>query len=311
MTGKNVARETVDERERELRAVVLRAGGSAVELFGDAQELAEDDAAELVTATDVVRTGEGGGLRSACREVGDTLLGVGAVSVVLLAIRSGWRVDVDVALVLVAVSVAVLIAGVTIGRTLFAAGMTGAMTGVLSLAGVLAAVGIATAASMGTGHIAVHDAPVLVLAVGMLAPGIAVRALGSLAPRPALREDWDDARWLERFRGGLRARLVPAAVARGHVAEIAASSGSGTASAEFGHPLVLARELADADRTARMRRWWVSIVTGTGIPLVVAAMVVAGNGWGAWTIPVAVLLMMVALISLLLGWSARPRGGTW
>ena len=127
-------------------------------------------------------------------------------------------------------------------------------------------------------------------------------------PQQTLREDWDDAEWLRRLRGGLRARLVPSAIARGHVLEVDQAMGSRARSAfaEFGHPLVLARELAQADRTARARRWWVSTVAGTGTPLLIAVLVLRNDSWGFLTIPLGVTFLLCAVITLVVGWRGRP-----
>lgn len=182
--------------------------------------------------------------------------------------------------------------------------------GVLVAAGAAAVAGIASAASLGPGRLAASDVPVAALGVGLLAPGVVTLVVASRMPQPDLRRRWDDAEWLRRFRGGLRARLVPASTARGHVVEIEQALGSGTASAaaEFGHPLVLARELAEVDRTARTRRWWLSTVAGTGTPLVIAALVVANDSWGALTIPVVVVLLLGALMTAVVRWGDRPWG---
>jgi hypothetical protein len=153
-----------------------------------------------------------------------------------------------------------------------------------------------------------HDFSVPLLALGLLVPGIVVLVGASRMQRQALRDSWPDGEWLRRFRGGLRAGLVPAATARGHVAEIehALASAGSTVDREFGHPLVLAREIAQSDRTARARRWWLSTTAGTGTPLVVAALVLANGSWGGLTTPVAVVLSLTALITPVVGWEDRP-----
>lgn len=194
------------------------------------------------------------------------------------------------------------------GRALFAAGRSASAVGVLVAAGAVALAGIASAASLGSGHIAASDVPAPLLALGMLAPGVVALVAASRMPQQALREGWDDTAWLRRFRGGLRARLMPAEAARGHVAEIeqALVTGETSAYAEFGHPLALARDLAAADRAARARRWWVSTVAGTGVPLAIAALVLANQSWGALTIPVAVAVLLAAAGALAVGWDRRP-----
>ncbi|WP_226830808.1 hypothetical protein [Brevibacterium sp. FME17] len=308
MTGKHVPASAVDERERELLDAVRGARLPAEELFGDAADLAAEDVAELATTEEAVLTSQGGGLRPALIEVGGTLLGIGAVAAVLTAVRSGWSVDIGVAHSLVAVGVLIAFLGWVVGRAVFAGGRSATTVGVLVATGAVAVACIATAASVGLDRVIAHDVSVPLLALGLLLPGIAVLVGGSRMPRQGLRESWPDAEWLRRFRGGLRAGLVPAATARGHVAEVEQvlpSAGSSAAS-EFGHPLVLAREIAQGNRVARTRRWWLSTGTGTGTPLVIAALVLANGSWDALTIPVAVILLLSALITPVVGWQDRP-----
>lgn len=297
-----------EEREQELLGAVREAGLPAAEIFGDAHTLAAEDAAELATVDEAVRTSEGGGLRPALREVGGTLVGMGVVSIVLMVLRGGWSVDLNIALILIAASVVVAFVGWVVGRAFFSAGRSVAVAGTLVTAGAVALAGIASAATLGPGHIVASDVPVLPLGLALLAPGVVTLGVSIRMPQQTLRESWDDTDWLSRFRGGLRARLVPAATARGHVAEIKQSLGVGGASAyaEYGHPLGLARELAEADRTARARRWWVSTLAGTVTPLVIATLIFTMQSWGALTIPVVIFLLLSALITPGVGWADRP-----
>lgn len=308
MAGKHVPAVALEEREQELLDAVCEAELPAAELFGDADRLAAEDVAELATVGEAVRTSEGGGLRPALWEVGGTLVGIGVVSVLLIVLRSGWSVDVNIAHILVGASVAVVFVGWVAGRALFSAGRSVAMTGALVTAAAVALAGIASAATLGDGYIAASDVPVPLLGLGLLAPGVVALVVASRMPQQTLRESWDDADWLSRFRGGLRARLVPAATARGHVAEIKQAMGARgeSAYAEFGHPLVLARELAEADRTARSRRWWLSTIAGTGTPLLIAALVFAMESWGTLTIPMVIILLLGSLVTPIVGWGDRP-----
>jgi hypothetical protein len=310
IAGKHVPAKALEERERELLHAVRDAEVPATELFGDADALAAEDAAELATVDEEVCASLGGGLQPALREVGNTLMGIGVVAVLIMFIRHGWSVDIDIALALVAGGVTIVFVGWVISRALFAAGRSASALGVLIAAGAAALAGIASAASLGSGHIAASDVPALLLAPGMLAPGVVALVAANRMPQQLSRESWDDTEWLRRFRGGLRARLVPAAAARGHVAEIdqALVTGETSAYAEFGHPLTLARELAAADRAARKRRWWVSTVAGTGGPLAIAALVIANQSWGALTIPVAVVLVLAGASASVVGWDDRPWG---
>jgi hypothetical protein len=308
IAGKHVPARALEERERELLRALRDAEVSATELFGDPDALAAEDAAELATVDEEVRGSLGGGLRPALREVGNTLMGIGVVAVLIMFVRHGWYVDIDVALALVAAGVTVVFVGWVVSRALFAAGRAASAVGVLVAAGAAALAGIAAAANLGSGHIAASDVPAPLLALGMLAPGVVALVVPSRMPQPEYRECWDDAEWLRRFRGGLRARLVTATAARGHVAEIeqALVAGRTSAYAEFGHPLTLARELAKADGSARRRRWWVSTVTGTGGPLAIAVVVIANQSWGALTIPVAVALLLTGAGATVVGWENRP-----
>lgn len=308
MTGKHVPASALDERERELLDAVCSAGLPAQELFGDAADLAAEDSVALATTEEAVLTSQGGGLRPTLIEVGGTLLSLGIVAAALTAVRSGWSVDIRVAHSLVAVGVLIAFLGWIVGRAVFAGGRSATTAGVLVAAGALAVACIATAVSVGPDRGVARDVPVPLLALGVLAPGILLLVGASRMPRQTLRETWADDEWLRRFRGGLRAGLVPATTARGHVAEIEqtlASAGS-TADSEFGHPLVLAREIGQADRTARARRWWLSTIAGTATPLIIAALVLTNDSWGALTIPVAVLLLLSALITPVVGWEDRP-----
>ena len=310
LSGGQVPAAARQAREAELLDAVLGSGVPAAELLGDARVAAAEDVAELATTEEAVRVSEGSSVRRTLRDVGAMLVSIGAAGSVLTFLRNGGSVDVDTGVVVVAVSVLVVFVAWIVVRALFAAGRTVAATGVLAVAGALALAGIALAADLGPGHIAVSGAPTALLALGMLAPGLVVLLIANRMPEPGLREDWDDTAWLRRLRGGLRARLVPASTTRAHTTEIEQTIASGTASAfeEFGHPLVLARELAESDPRSRSRRWWVLVVAGTGIPLVVAALVLTG-GWGVLTVPVVVLLLLGAVLTPAVGWRDRPWRG--
>lgn len=310
MAGKHVPPHVLEQRERELLRAVRDADVSAADLFGDAEALAAEDAVELATVDEEMRASLGGGLQPALREVGNTLMGIGVVAVLFMIIRHGWSVDIDTALALVGGGVTVAFVGWAVSRALFAAGRSAAAAGVLIAAAATALVGIMSAASLGSGHVAASEVPAPLLALGMLAPGVVALVAASWLPLGETSECWDDSEWLRRFRGGLRARLTPATVARGHVAEIeqALVAGETSAYAEFGHPLSLAREVAAADRTARKRRWWMSTVAGTGGPLVIASLIIANQSWGVLTIPAALVLLLAGVSALVLGWDERPWG---
>lgn len=305
---KHVPPAALEARERELLNAVRSAGLPAAELFGDAAELAAEDAAELATAEEVVRRSEGAGLRSALREIGQSLTGIAAVTVLLMLARTGWSVDVEVKDIVVVASIAVMVVGWSVGRALFVAGRQEAMLGVLAATGVVAAAGLARAFRLPSDTVLAGGVLVPALGAGLLVPGVVLLVVASRMPPQVLRQDWDDVEWLRRFRGGLRTRLVPAATAMGHVREVEQTLSAGSVSAfeEYGHPLVLARELAAADRTARSRRWWLATVGGAGTTLVLAvAVLVLGSG-GAWTIPLGVALLLSVIITLVISWRSRP-----
>ena len=308
MARKHVPAIALEERERELLDAVREADLPAADLFGDAPTLAADDVLVLATTAEAVRTSEGGGPRHAVKDAGGTLLGMGIVSVLALALRSGWSADVNIAHLVLAVSVAVPFIGWIAARALFSAGRSVAMTGVLMTAGAIALAGIASAAALGNDHIAARAVPVPVLGLALLTPGVITLVWASRMQQQVFRTSWDDSDWLRRLRGGLRARLVPALIARGHVAEIqqTLAVSDTTAYEEYGHPLVLAREIADADRTSRSRLWWLWILAGAGSPLVGAALVVTAQSWGNLTIPLAVVLVLGSFVNPLVGWSRRP-----
>jgi hypothetical protein len=48
------------------------------------------------------------------------------------------------------------------------------------------------------------------------------------------------------------------------------------------------------------------MIAGTGTPLVIAALVIANGSWGAFSIPVAGMLLLSALITPVVGWKDRP-----
>lgn len=308
IAGKRVPAAVLERREDELLEAVRAAELPAAEVFGDAVDLAEEDAGELATTDEVVRTSEGGGLRVALREVGGTLTGLGAVAVVSISLRRGWYVDVELAAALVTVSVAAVFVGWVVGRSLFSAGRPVWMAGVLLAALAVAAAGIAVAVSVGPDHVVASDVPVLLLGAGLLTPGVAALVVASRMPPQTLRLEWGDAEWLRRFRGGLSTRLVPQAAARAHVAEVEQQVGSSgvPAHVEFGHPLVLAREVAGADRTARARRWWMTTVGGTVPPLVVGLLMLVNYSWGEFTVPLGVVFLLVGLSRPVLAWGRRP-----
>ncbi|WP_211249282.1 hypothetical protein [Nocardioides aequoreus] len=308
IADKHVPAHALKEREHELLSAVREAEVSAAELFGDADVLAKEDAAELATVEEEVRASLGGGLRPALREVGNTLMGIGIVAVLLMIVRHGWSLDIDIALVLVAGSVLVVFMGWVVSRAVFAAGRSASAVGVLMASGAAALAGLASAASLDSDHIVASDVPTPLLALAMLAPGVAALVAASRMTQQASQEGWDDAEWLRRFRGGLRAHLMPATTARGHVAEIeqALVTGKTSAFAEFGHPLTLAREVAAADSAARKRRWWLSTVAGTGAPLAIGSLIILNQSWGVLTIPVAVAFLLAGVIAPVLGWDDRP-----
>lgn len=308
MAGKHVPSDALEARERELLDAVQGTGVPAAELLGDADVLAAEDATELATVEEAVRTAEGGGLRPALREVGGMLVSMSTFGVVLMVVRTGWTADIEVAGALVAASVAAVFVGGVVARAFLAAGRPHSGVGVLVAVGAFAAGAIAWAASLGPGHVAARGVSVALLGGGLIAPGILTLVAASRMPDPSLSENWSDAEWLRRFRNGLRSRLVPSATARDHVAEIqqAIAASAASAFAEYGHPLVLARRLAQADRTARARRWWVSTVAGAGTPLVMAALILAMDSWGVLTVPVALFLLLGALLTLVVGWRGRP-----
>lgn len=308
MAGKHVPAIALDERERELLNAVREADLPAADLFGDALTLAADDVLELATTAEAVRTSDGGGPHHAVRDAGGTLLSLGVVLAILLALRNGWSADLTLAYPLVAVSVTVPFMGWIAARAFFSAGRPVAMTAVLVTAGALALAGIASAVALGNDHIVARAVPVPILGLAFITPGIVILVWASRMQRQVLRTSWDDSGWLRRLRGGLRARFVPAAIARGHVSEIQQSLAVSDTSAyeEYGHPLVLAREIANANRTSRSRLWWLCILAGSGSSLIGAALVVNTHIWGNLTIPIAVLFLVSSLVNPIAGWTRRP-----
>ncbi|PAU90613.1 hypothetical protein CK505_09615 [Kocuria sp. WN036] len=308
MTGKHVPESSLQEREHELLDAVRVAQVSAAELFGDPTALATEDAAELATVEEEVRTSLGAGLRPVLQEIGGRLTGISAVAALLMVLRHGWSIDVDIAHVLVAASVLLAFLGWVVLRALFVAGRAGVTISVSVVLGAVVVAGIAFAANLGSGHYAARDVPVVLLASAMLTPGVVLLAVSQRMPQQVLRQEWNDEQWLRRFTSGLRTRLVPSRSVRDHVTEIEqALELSGTSAyAEFGHPLVLARDLAATHRIARTRRWWALTFAGTLTPLVIAALIVDAHSWGALTIPVALAFVLSAAVVLGTAWGDRP-----
>lgn len=308
MTGKRVPASSLKEREHELLVAVRMAQVPAAELFGDATALATEDAVELATAEEEIRTSLSAGVRAVFREIGTGLVGVSAVLVLLMVLRRGWSIDVDIAQVLVAASVLLAFLGWVVLRALFAAGRPKATfsAAVMVLGAVVA--GIAFAANLGAGHYAARDFPVLLLAPAILAPGVVLLVVSARMPKQVLRDEWSDEQWLRRFAGGLRARLMSSRDVRDHVDEIehALDLAGTSAYAEFGHPLVMARDLAVTNRGARTRRWWLLTLSGTIAPLFIAVLIATRHSWGALTIPVASAFVLIAVMVLVAAWPDRP-----
>ena len=192
-------------------------------------------AVELATPDEAARMSLRGGLRPALREVGGTLVGLTAVPLLIILFRGGWSVDVPITSALIAVSLTVGYTGWVVSRALFSGGRPIATSGVLAaagaVAGAVAVAGIAWAARLNADDVVARDVCVPLMGRGVLAPGTLVLVAARRLPQPTLREDWDDAEWLRRFRSGLRTRLVPSATTRGHLDEVHQTIKAGTASA--------------------------------------------------------------------------------
>jgi hypothetical protein len=218
--GKAVPSAVRQSRERELLDAVCEAGVPAAELFGDAAALAADDAAELATVDEAVRTS--GGRRTQARAVRGRRDDAGSRRH-RGPVHGGPQrlgVDVDAASVLLMASLAAVYVGWVGGRALHSAGRSAATIALAVGVLTVAVCGIAVAEGVGPDRLLARDVPVPLLAVALLTPGVLLLVASSRMAQPTLQGDWDDAAWLRRFRGGLRARLVPAATARGHVAEV-------------------------------------------------------------------------------------------
>jgi hypothetical protein len=308
MTAKHVPASSLQQREHELLDAVRATRTPAAELFGDATALATEDAAELATAEEEVRTSLGAGLRPVLQEIGGRLTGIGVVAVLLMVLRSGWSIDVDIAHALLAASVLLAFIGWVVLRALFVAGRPGSTISASVLLGAVVVAGIAFAANLGSGHYAARDVPVPLAAAVLLTPGVVLLVVSQAMPQQVLRQQWSDEQWMRRFTGALRTRLMPSRTTRDHVTEIehALELAGTTASTEFGHPLVLARELAAANRIARTRRWWLLTLTGTLTPVVIAALIATNHSWGALTIPIALAFALSAAVVLSTAWPHRP-----
>ncbi|MCC2315044.1 hypothetical protein [Cellulomonas xiejunii] len=307
VAGAQIPPDVLAQRECDLLAALLEAGEPAADVFGDPAEVAAEDVAELATDDEAVRRSEGGGARPVLQEIAGSLIGFALVAVLAVAVRHGGAVDVDAASVLVAAAVLAGLTAWRVARACRAAGRSAPAAGAV-VAGAALAVAALTAASALGERVLVHDAPLLALAPVMLAPGVALLAVARSLPEPRLRDDWDDDQWLRRFRVALRARLVPRDSVRGHVMEVQETLRAQGVSAadEYGHPLVLARRLAAADRTARARRWWLTVAGGVAVPLAVAAQTLVLGKWEWMTVPLTLLLVGGAVVALAMSWGSRP-----
>ena len=308
MGDERIPAAALHEREEQLLSSVRVVNLPAAELFGEASVLAKKDSAELATVDGAVRVSAAGGLRPALLELGRLGAALGAVGALFTLGRSGWFVNIDVAIVLIGVSIALSLVGWVAIRALFAAGRLVVMTGATIIIGALILVSIALAASVGPGVIAATDVPVPLFTLALIAPGGIIFLLANRMAQKASHEVWDDAEWLRRFRSGLRSRLMPAVVARTYVAkfEQVIATANSSAGARFGHPLTLARKVADADESTRARRWWMSTVVGMGLPIIVAISILLSNSWGKLTVPTVTMLFLIAVLTPTFGWADRP-----
>lgn len=308
MKGRHVPASSLAERERELRQAIHAAETPAADLFGDARGLAAEDAVELATAEEAVRASLGGGLRPLLKEIGGTLTGIAAVSALLTAVRQGWTVDVVGAHALVAGGLVAAVVGGIIARALFTAGRAAYAVSALVASGTVVASALAWAVELGSEPVAASNIPVPLFALAILCPGILLLIASSRMRQQELRRIWRNDQWLRSFRGGLRARLMSPAAARGHMVEIqqAVELSGRPAYEEFGDPLALAREIAAADRRARTRLWWTAVIVGSGWPLAIATFLLVDRIWGALTIPAALFLALGAAVTLSTAWANRP-----
>lgn len=308
IAGKPVPRDVAEARERELLVAVLEAEAPADEVLGDPAELAALDATELAGGEEELIREDGGTPRTTVINVGGTGLAIGLVVSISMLVRSGWSLDVNLAVILVGGGTAVAFIAWAVASGCYGGGRLGGVFAAIVLGVVAGSGGIVMAVLVGNDHVLVRDVPTLLVGAALLMPGVALLIIGGNL-RERLQEDWSDGEWLQRFRNGLRTRLLPAEAARGHIAEVVqtiARGGDGSANREFGHPLVYARALAQANRHSRGRRWWVSAVGTIGWPLAFLALMLLIDTGSALRIPFAVLFGLGAVAGTAALWPTRP-----
>lgn len=308
LAGQPVPRDVAEERERELLAAVIEADAPAEAILGDPAELAAMDAAELADGAKEMIRAEGGTPRSTVINVGGTGLAIGLLASITVLVERGWSLEVNLATSLVGAGVAAAFIAWAVASGCYWGGQLGGVLASIALGVAALTAGIVMAVLVGNDHVLASDVPTLLVGAALLLPGIALLIIGGTM-REHLRTDWNDDEWLQRFRNGLRTRLLPAEAARGHIAEAVqtiAHEGEGSAYREFGHPLVYARALAQADRSSRGRRWWLSAVGTIGGPLALLALMPFTDTGSVLRIPFAVLLGIRALLGTTNLWPTRP-----
>ncbi len=252
------------------------------------------------------------GSRATIRDAGGTLVAMGLATTLLTIMRTGWYADIEAAHCVFAVGVLVAFLGWTVMRASLAAGRTAPAITALVTVSALGLAGISGAAGLGAAQTVARNVPAALLGVGLLLPGILVLVISSRMATVEVRESWTKEEWLRRFRGGLRARLVPSATVRAHCAEIeqalscSAGRAEGAPYALLGHPAVAARDLAATDKTSTARRWWLWSVSGAVLPLVTVGLILTTGSWGVLTFPLAGLLLLAAPMRWMSTWGDRP-----
>ncbi|ADG77114.1 putative protein OS=Tsukamurella paurometabola (strain ATCC 8368 / DSM / CCUG 35730 /CIP 100753 / JCM 10117 / KCTC 9821 / NBRC 16120 / NCIMB 702349/ NCTC 13040) OX=521096 GN=Tpau_0473 PE=4 SV=1 [Tsukamurella paurometabola] len=307
----DVSYEASEARQAELIAAVESAGLPAAELFGDPDEAAAADGADIRSSEPPPAPLLGGGRQDGIDAMGVAYLTVGVPAAILVPMVGGARVDVTVGTV-------ALMAGIVIALFAGGAAWSAAAEGyprramALGLTAVAAALFAASQVSWpNRADVLVAGLPSWIAVPAILAPGIVALVVARfVSNEPRQAEEYTDDQWFMRFRDVLRSRWVSADVIDEHVRSLRADLPDvSTATEEYGDPVALARRLANDDSAADRRRWtWKAAAFAVFAFLVlfgaITSLIGDGPSWGVLA-PIAVVFLYAP--TALKSWRSRPR----
>lgn len=309
VTRPEVSSEAIAARLDELRDAVLEAGVPAEELFGDPAALAADDAAELGSEEEAVRSSFGSGAKHTLLLIGVILLMPVIPLLIVLLISTGWEIDLTARALAFSGCLALLLASCAVIRALHDAGRPKGVVAMIAVAALLLVAAVAVAMTTDSLPLLAHDVPTLLVGLGAAVPGAALLLISSLLPDAPLREEWSDEQWTRRFRAALLSRGLSRHQAAERVRELQTDRGAtaGSAFEEYGHPVAFARRLTEHAPDAKKRRW---MAGGAAELLVPALMLVIGATSTDFWWWVRVLMVGIGAAWLVLNarsvWGSRP-----